>query len=171
MRCAERRLRLGLTLYEMLALRPAFDGSARERLIEQVGTPSRRAAQGQPEVPRDLETIVLKAIERDPAERYQTAGELAEDLRRFLEDRPIQARRSARRSRPGDARRNPAIACTRHVAGLLLAALAVGSTVAAVWLNAERKRALDHLWAPIWPKPTPAAPAVRPGSGSLALTS
>src|SRR5438477_8957490 len=87
---------LGLTLYELLALRPAFDGSTREELLRQVssGVPPRPRAVN-PEVPRDLETIVLKAIERDPARRFQSAGELAEDLRRFLEDRPIRARRAS----------------------------------------------------------------------------
>ena len=47
-----------------------------------------------PEIPRDLETIVHKAIEREPAHRYATAGELAADLQRFLDDEPIQARRA-----------------------------------------------------------------------------
>ena len=100
-----------------------------------------------PEVPRDLETIVLKAIERNPAERYASAGELAEDLRRFLEDRPIRARRCARRSGPGAGpgatrRWRRSSVCVL----VLLATLAVGSTLAAVWLNAERNRAIDHLW-------------------------
>src|SRR5262249_46598902 len=87
---------LGLTLYELLVLRPAFDGSTREELIHQVsyGVPP-RPRKVNPEVPRDLETIVLKAIERDPAGRYPSAGELAADLRRYLEDRPPRARRSS----------------------------------------------------------------------------
>ena len=139
---------LGLTLYELLALRPAFDGSTREELIHQVssGVPP-RPRKVNPEVPRDLETIVLKAIERDPAARYQTAGELAEDLRRFLEDRPIRARRCSPAERAWRwARRNPAVASLGASVALLLAALAIGSTLAAIWLNAERNRALDHLW-------------------------
>ena len=49
-----------------------------------------------PEVPRDLETIVHKAIDRDPAHRYATAGEMAADLQRFLDDEPIQARSKLR---------------------------------------------------------------------------
>ena len=51
------------------------------------------ATPGEPDVPRDLETIIVKAIARDPSHRYQTAGELAADLRRFVEDRPVRARR------------------------------------------------------------------------------
>jgi WD40 repeat protein len=139
---------LGLTLYEFLTLRPAFDGSTREELIMQVshgGPPGPRKIN--PEVPHDLETIVLKAIETDPAERYQTAGDLAEDLRHYLEDRPIRARRCSPAERAWRwARRNPAVASLCALVGMLLATLAVGSTIAAFWLNAERNQALEHLW-------------------------
>ena len=84
---------LGLTLYELLAKRPAFDESDRGKLIKQVtDTEPPRLRQLDRKLPRDLETIVHKAIEREPAHRYATAEELAEDLRRFLEDRPIAAR-------------------------------------------------------------------------------
>src|SRR5262245_14471278 len=77
---------LGMTLYELLTFAPAFVETDRERLIHQI-TQSEPPRPGQvnPEVPRDLETIVLKAIDREPAHRYPTAGELAEDLQRFLD--------------------------------------------------------------------------------------
>ena len=85
---------LGLTLYELLALRPAFDHAPREQLIrkilEEEVTPPRQLDVS---IPPDLETIVLKAVRKEPGDRYATAGELALDLRRFLDDRPIQARR------------------------------------------------------------------------------
>ena len=101
---------LGLTLYEMLAFRPAFDESDRGRLVRQVTNEEPpRLKKLNPEVPRDLETIVQKAIERDPSHRYPSASELAEDLRRFVDDEPIQARRASvveRVARWG--RRNPA---------------------------------------------------------------
>src|SRR5262249_18325505 len=101
---------LGLTLYELLTLRSAFEQAARQSLICQIladaPSPPRRV---NPAVPRDLETIVLKAIARDPAHRYQTAAELADDLKRFVEDRPIQARRASLRERFWRwCRRNPA---------------------------------------------------------------
>ena len=84
---------LGLTLYELLTLRPAFDSPDRLRLIEQIKTEEPpRPRSLDPRIPRDLETIVLKAIEKDPSGRYPTADALAEDLRRFLADEPIQAR-------------------------------------------------------------------------------
>src|SRR6202030_3089825 len=85
---------LGLTLYELLALRPAFDEGDRPRLIKRVTTaePPRLDVLN-PAIPRDLVTIVGKATAREPGRRYATAGELAADLRRFLDDQPIQARR------------------------------------------------------------------------------
>ena len=92
---------LGLTLYELLALRPAFDEADRNKLVKQVmhDEPA-RPRKLNPSVPRDLETVVLKAIARDPAHRYQTPAEMAEDLKRFVEDRPV---RRAARQRGGDA--------------------------------------------------------------------
>ena len=73
-----------------------------------------------PEVPRDLETIVHKAIEREPAHRYATAAELADDLQRFLDDEPIRARRTSYGERLARwARRNPAIAALGCAVALL----------------------------------------------------
>ena len=120
---------LGLTLYELLALRPAFEASDRHALIERVlyeqPEPLRKRAAG---VPRDLETIVAKAMARDPAARYATAGALAEDLRRFVEDRPIRGRRISAPERAWRwCRRNKRLAATIGVA--------VGSLVAAVVLS------------------------------------
>src|SRR5205823_11731426 len=85
---------LGLTLYELLALRPAFDEADRNKLVKQVmhdePVRPRKLNAG---VPRDLEPVGLKAIGRDPAHRYQTPAAMAEDLKRFVEDRPVRARR------------------------------------------------------------------------------
>ena len=83
-----------MTLYELLTLRPAFDGRDHQELLRQIAldepvSPRRL----NPAVPRDLETIVLKAMAKDPSSRYATAQELAADLRRFLDDQPILARR------------------------------------------------------------------------------
>lgn len=91
----------------------------RAKLVEQaVAANPPRLRSINPAIPKDLETIVLKAIARDPAMRYQTAGELAEDLRRYQEDRPIRARRASSAEMAFRwCRRNPA------VAGLLTAVL------------------------------------------------
>jgi serine/threonine protein kinase/WD40 repeat protein len=133
---------LGLTLYELLTLRPAFEASSREELIRQVSSgDAHRPRRVNPEVPRDMETIVLKASERDPARRYQSAGELAEDLRRFLEDRPIRARRASLCERAGRwCRRNPALAGLTAVAAALLVVVATVSLVGYIQTSAALAR-------------------------------
>ena len=93
---------LGLTLYELLTLRPAFDEADRNKLVKQVmHDEPMRPRKLNPGVPRDLETVVLKAIARDPAHRYQTPAEMADDLKRFVEDRPVRRGASARRRSSG----------------------------------------------------------------------
>lgn len=86
---------LGLTLYEMLTLKPAFCEPTPAALMKRIeqGEPL-RPRKFNPRIPRDLETIVLKAIARDPASRYQTAADLADDLDNFVHDRMIAARRA-----------------------------------------------------------------------------
>jgi serine/threonine protein kinase len=85
---------LGATLYEMLTLQPIFPGSDRQALLHQIlDQDPRPPRQIDRAVPVELETIVLKAVAKDPIDRYATAGEMAEDLRRFLDGLPILARR------------------------------------------------------------------------------
>jgi tetratricopeptide (TPR) repeat protein len=121
---------LGLTLYELLTLRPAFDESDHERLLKQVthGVPP-APRQCDSSIPLDLETVVLKAMARDPAHRYQTAMEMADDLRRFLANKPVHARRV----RPAElvwrwCRRNPAVAGLLAIVVSLLILVAVIAT-------------------------------------------
>jgi serine/threonine protein kinase/tetratricopeptide (TPR) repeat protein len=124
---------LGLTLYELLTFRPAFGEKERGRLVHQVTTETaERLCRLNPEVPRDLETIVHKAIEREPGHRYATAGELATDLQRFLDDEPIQARRAT----PAEqllrwSRRNPGIAALSGILSAVLIAVAAVCLVVA----------------------------------------
>ncbi|MFO0807851.1 MAG: protein kinase [Gemmataceae bacterium] len=103
---------LGLTLYELLTLRPAFVAENRAKLVQEVTAATPKPPRTvNPAIPRDLETVVLKAIQRDPAARYQSAAELAADLRRYVEDRPILARRATAFEQTWRwCRRNPALA-------------------------------------------------------------
>jgi serine/threonine protein kinase len=91
--CRSEVYSLGVTLYELLALRPAFPDKA--ALARQFGQSSvTRPSEIVKGVPRDLETIVLKAMNENSAQRYETAGELAADLNRFINEQPIHARRA-----------------------------------------------------------------------------
>ncbi len=146
---------LGATLYELLALRPAFDAPDRLGLMDRIAygdvEPLRRA---NPAVGRDLETIVHKAMARRPEDRYQSAAELAEDLARFLDGRPVQARRVS----PVEvawrwARRRPAVAALSAAVGLLVTVVAAGGWWAADRLlrqvhavSAAEKETTDRLW-------------------------
>ena len=120
---------LGLTLYELLTLRPAFDGRDHHELLRQIAldepVPPRRL---NPAIPRDLETIVLKAICKEPSGRYATAQELADDLARFRDDRPILARRPTVLERSLRwARRHRQIVIT--AAAVLTLALVTGTAI------------------------------------------
>ena len=131
---------LGLTLYELLALEPAFDEKDRHRLLRQVMHETPRALRSQnPAIPADLATIVQKAIDRDPQHRYASGAELAADLERFLDDEPIRARPIGTAERVVRwCRKNPAIASL--ACGLLLAML-VGTILSSYFaVSAIRER-------------------------------
>ncbi|MFN3192556.1 MAG: protein kinase domain-containing protein [Aureliella sp.] len=87
---------VGLTLYELLTAEPAHKASSYRKLLrEKTEGLQKRPTQIVPNLPRDLETIVLKAIQPRPAYRYASAGEMRDDLNRFLMDQPIAARRAS----------------------------------------------------------------------------
>jgi len=142
---------LGLTLYELLALRPAFDESDRASLIRQVTQEDPpRLRRLNRAVPLDLETIVHKAMAREPGQRYTTAADLAEDLNRFIAGEPIVARPVLLWERAWKwAKRRPAIAAligVLHVAFLALLATGVVSYIQIRYAldraNDEKNRAL-----------------------------
>jgi serine/threonine protein kinase/WD40 repeat protein len=148
---------LGVTLYEMLTLAPPFEDSSRPKLMARIlREQPRRLRKLDGHIPRDLETIVLKAMAKEPGDRYGTAGQLAEDLRRFLTDRPLRAQRPAVWERGWRwCRRNPGLAGALGLVAASLLAVAVVSTLSAVWLKgkgdqlaeAERKARLREAEA------------------------
>ncbi len=133
---------LGVTLYELLTLQPAFNGRDHQELFRQIAqdepvSPRRL----NPAVPRDLETIVLKAIAKDPAARYTRAQELADDLRRFMEDQPIMARRPGLLERTVRwGQRHKDLVGTAAV--ILVLALTVGT--AATWVQVRKTDAANR---------------------------
>lgn len=136
---------LGATLYELLTLRPAMDGEDRREVLRQIAfedpAPPRRVERS---VPAELETITLKALAKDPSERYASAGELATDLCRYLEDRPILARRPTARQRLARwARRHRPVVVTAAAAlALLIVAAVIGLAVNNAMLTWERNQTL-----------------------------
>ncbi len=118
---------LGATLYELASIRPAFVADSRAELIDAIRAGKcptlRRSLPGAPE---DLETVLARAMATDPARRYATAAEFASDLRAFLEDRPIAARRqSGLELLASWCRRNRALAASAAVAAIAVATAAV----------------------------------------------
>ncbi|HLJ95309.1 MAG TPA: protein kinase, partial [Gemmataceae bacterium] len=121
---------LGVILYEMLVGRPPFRGQTPPDTLEQVQTldpvPPRHQ---QPKVPRDLETICLKCLEKEPHRRYGTAEALADDLDLFRSGKPIQARPTGPLTRSWKwCKRNPsgALAILSLVVGFLVSAVLAG---------------------------------------------
>ena len=121
---------LGATLYELMTLRPAFEGDDRFELLRMIAVqeprPPRRI---DPAIPRDLETIVLKAMAKDATNRYATAKELAEDLGRFLQNRTILARPPTAVDRAGKWMRRHKSAVAAAAVALLAAVTGLGGAV------------------------------------------
>jgi eukaryotic-like serine/threonine-protein kinase len=134
---------LGLTMYEMVTLTPAFAVSHRAQLINSILTQEPAAPRKHdPRIPADLETIVQRAIAKNPADRFPTADLMAKELGRFIEGRPILSRRlSIPRRIWRWSRRNQAVALLMLLAACLTAMLVVGSTAAA-WKFREQRDAV-----------------------------
>lgn len=135
---------LGITLYELLTLQPALDGEDHQELMHQIAIEEPRLPRTlNRSIPVELETIVLKAINKVAAERYATAQELADDLRRFLEDKPILARRPSLVDRARKwGRRHKAIVVAGVVVLLLAAIGSLASTILIAREHAETRAAL-----------------------------
>jgi eukaryotic-like serine/threonine-protein kinase len=134
---------LGITLYEALTLEPAYPSSDREELLQLIAAnepvPPRRL---KPPIPVELETIVLKAIAREPERRYPTAQEMADDLRRFLENRPILAVRPTlwERAAKWSQRHKAFLAAAAACVGLIVAVALLVSTIL-IWREKEQAQA------------------------------
>lgn len=133
---------LGATLYELLTLRPAYSALDHDSLRDQIvrhDFPAPR--QVQRTLPRDLETVVLKAMAAEPQERYATAQELAEDLQRFQDHRPILAQRPTLRDRASKAvQRNAPLA---WLGTALVLVITCGLTAGLVLLTHQRDAARE----------------------------
>jgi serine/threonine protein kinase len=121
---------LGVTLYELLTGTPAVTGKDREEILNRLTLEDSQPLRSfDATIPRDLETIVLKAMAKTPSERYASAGEVADDLRRLLDSRPIRARRASLSQRFTKWSRRHRHFVTATFLGVVLAAigLAVGT--------------------------------------------
>ncbi|WP_166831547.1 serine/threonine-protein kinase [Thalassoroseus pseudoceratinae] len=129
---------LGATLYHLLAGQPPFTGELFEVLRkvkeETPSPPSQVHSNGDTEQSKDLDTICLKCLQKEPNQRYPSTAALADDLQRFLEGRPIQARPVSKFERARRwCRRNPGIATLTSVLTLVLLALAIGGPITAAY--------------------------------------
>jgi serine/threonine protein kinase/tetratricopeptide (TPR) repeat protein len=133
---------LGVTLYELLTLRRPFEGRTTQEILRRIQNaepaPPRRH---HPQLPRELETICLTALEKEPARRYACAADMAADLERFLSFRPIHARPAGWRRRSWKfIRRRPAQAALLGLALLV----AVGTPIGLITANAAIRRQRDR---------------------------
>ncbi|MDM8007352.1 MAG: protein kinase [Phycisphaerae bacterium] len=135
---------LGISLYELATLRPAFvekDGGGLKAILSEPLFPPRRLC---PTMPRDLETIILKAAARESQHRYSSAAELRDDLLRFVSDLPIQARRISAPERLFRwARRNPALATAAGLILVLLVSIAAISSTA--YFKVHKANQVTHV--------------------------
>jgi formylglycine-generating enzyme required for sulfatase activity/tRNA A-37 threonylcarbamoyl transferase component Bud32 len=132
---------LGALLYECLTGRPPFEGPAHVVLVSVLGAEPVPPSRLGPKVPRDLETICLKCLQKEPARRYASAEELANDLRRFQTGEPIRARPAGPVERAVKWVRRHAAVAALAAAVLLVAALGLAGIV---WkyLDAEQQRGI-----------------------------
>jgi len=133
---------LGATLYELIAIQPVFPCEDQQELLRQIAFEEpRKLRQLNPRIPQDLETIIHKAIEKNPADRFATAAQLADDLRRHLADEPINAKPPGLSTRAAKwISRHRAIAASGVA---ILAVVVAMSMISSVLLLSERQRTIQ----------------------------
>ena len=137
---------LGVTLYELLTLRPAIEGGDRRELLRRIAErdppPPRRLNEA---VPADLETVILKAMAKEPDARYSSAEELAADLIRFLDHRPIRAKRPTLWQRASKWSRRHRHFVASAATMLVLAVVGLSISTLLIWQEQGRTaEALEH---------------------------
>jgi serine/threonine-protein kinase len=135
---------LGATLYDLLTGRPPFKGTSVEDTLEQVRTRDPLPpTQLQPGCPKDLETICLKTLSKDPAKRYADCAAFADDLRAYLDGRPITARPVGSAEKLWRwAKRNPRVAALTAAVAVLLLVIGTGGAAAAVVFDEKKREAV-----------------------------
>lgn len=138
---------LGAIFHELLTGRPLFEAESPiatlRRVMSEPAPPPRKS---DPSIDAELETVCLKCLEKPPASRYASAGALADDLERWLEGRPIQARRMSTLEHVWHwCRREPALAAMLAACGGLLVLVALSSTLAAVRIGRAQRAATAAL--------------------------
>jgi serine/threonine protein kinase len=139
---------LGVTLYELLAGRPAVDGKDRQQILNAITLDEPQPPRAlDPAIPHDLETIVLKAMEKEPGDRYATAKDLANDLQHFLEDRPVVARRPTSWERAAKWTRRHRTVVRAVSAALAITVVALAASTLLAWrayqAEAEQRQLAD----------------------------
>jgi len=129
---------LGATFYELLTLEPVFSAENRQSLLYQVLHQEPRAPRAVlASVPVELETIVLKTLNKNPADRYPSAAELAADIRRYINHQPIRARRASLLDRARKwARRHPSMVAAGVISWVVIAV----ASLATNWLISQEQR-------------------------------
>ena len=162
---------LGATLYELVTLRPAIDGQDRQEVLRKIAqddpTPPRQLNRA---IPRELETVLLKAVSKEPESRYATGQELADDLRRFLEHRPINARRPNLVERAAKWSRRHRMAVATAFVFLLMSVLTLATSTALISRQqrlAEKQRdearqAVDDMYTDVAEQWLAQQPALEP---------
>jgi tetratricopeptide (TPR) repeat protein len=135
---------LGATLYELLTLRPAVDGADKQETLRQIAFEEPVALRKLDRtIPVELETITLKALVKNPVERYATAADLAADLRRWLKNKPIKAKPPTLWQRAASRlRRHPRVVAAALAVAVLAA---IGAFASLYFIDRQKQRAEDAV--------------------------